>query len=208
VTIDHIVYGAPNLEAAVDELEKLFGVRATAGGKHPGAGTHNALMALGNGCYLEIIAPDPDQEPPADRPMPFGVDKLKHGKLVTWALRVDDIQGSVERARRMGYDPGDPQPMSRDLPEGGTLKWTLTRSREPKGDGLVPFLIDWGDTPHPSTAAPRGCSLIRLRGEHPDAPSVLDALLALDTIDLTVIPGPEPALIAILDTPNGELELR
>jgi hypothetical protein len=208
VTIDHLVYGAPDLDAAIDELEALLGVRAVPGGKHPGAGTHNALLSLGGGSYLEIIAPDPEQDPPTDRPMPFGLDNLEKARLVTWALQVDDVAARVERSRQMGYDPGDPRPMSREVPAGETLNWTLTRAPEPEGDGLVPFLIDWGTTAHPSATAPEGCTLVRLRGEHPNAAHVLDALLALDTMDITVIPGPEPALIAIIDSPKGEVELR
>jgi hypothetical protein len=207
VTIDHLVYGAPDVDAAIDKLEALLGVRATPGGKHPSAGTHNALLSLGDETYLEIIGPDPAQDPPKDRERPFGLDHLDRPKLVTWALASNDIEGLVARARRMGYDPGDPQPMSRDLPEGGKLSWTLTRAREPFGDGLVPFLIDWGDTPHPAKNAPGGCRLVRLRGEHPNAPAVIDALLALDTIDVSVIPGPEPRLVAIIETPDGEVEL-
>lgn len=208
MTIDHLVYGAPDLDAAVDELEALLGVRAAAGGKHEGLGTHNALLSLGNGSYLEIIAPDPDQELPDDGKVPFGVDKLERARLITWALQRPDIAASVERARRMGYDPGDPQPMSRAVPGGGTISWTLTRAPQPVGDGLVPFLIDWGDTPHPSKSAPGGCDLVRLRGEHSNAPAVIDALLALDTMDVTVIPGPAPMLAAIIRAPRGEIELR
>ena len=55
--IDHLVYAAPDLPAAVTEVEGRFGVRAQAGGKHNGSGTHNALPALGAQTYLEIIRP-------------------------------------------------------------------------------------------------------------------------------------------------------
>lgn len=45
MTIDHLIYGVPDLTDAVDQLERRFGVRAAAGGKHLGVGTHNALLA-------------------------------------------------------------------------------------------------------------------------------------------------------------------
>ncbi len=36
-------------------------------------------------------------------------------------------------------------------------------------NGIVPFLIDWGDTPHPSQNAVQGLALTGFRAEHPEA---------------------------------------
>src|SRR5688500_4542289 len=104
--IDHLIYAAPELEAAVDDIEGRMGVRAAAGGKHVGIGTHNALIGLGGSTYLELIAPDPDQPPP-NVARPFGVDDVRAPRLVGWALAVDDIDAAVAAARERGYDPGD-----------------------------------------------------------------------------------------------------
>ena len=85
--IDHLVYATPDVARSIDHLESQLGVRAALGGAHPGGGTHNALLSFGDGSYLEIIGPDPNQEPPKDRPMSFGIDTLTAPRLVTWAAR-------------------------------------------------------------------------------------------------------------------------
>ena len=61
--IDHLVYATPDLDLGIDTIERLLGVRATPGGQHLGAGTRNALVALGPGTYLEIVGPDPANSP-------------------------------------------------------------------------------------------------------------------------------------------------
>jgi hypothetical protein len=38
-TLDHLVYGAPDLAAAVDAVHALTGVRPVEGGRHLGLGT-------------------------------------------------------------------------------------------------------------------------------------------------------------------------
>src|SRR5580765_3359861 len=105
--IDHLVYGALDLERSVAELEQRLGVRASPGGRHSGKGTHNALLALGGDCYLEIIAPDPEQPAPAG-PRSFGLDALRVPRLLTWAAKSRDLESTVSRARALGVDLGAP----------------------------------------------------------------------------------------------------
>lgn len=42
-------------------------------------------------------------------------------------------------------------------------------------DGVVPFLMDWGTTPHPTTRDLPECTLVDLEISHPAAHSVVNA---------------------------------
>src|SRR5262249_54360845 len=169
--IDHLVYAAPDLNRGVEEIEKLFGVRATPGGQHPGRGTRNALVRLGPATYLEIIAPDPEQPAP-DAPRSFGIDALKKSRLVAWAAKGADLERLRDEAARKGAAFGEVTSGSRRRTDGVLLSWRYTDPRTVLADGLVPFFIDWGQSPHPAQTAAPGCSLIDLPAEHPDAQRV------------------------------------
>jgi hypothetical protein len=87
------------------------------------------------------------------------------------------------------------------------FSWRFTDPLVLVADGIVPLFIDWGLSPHPSESAARGASLIALRAEHLDATRVRLMLQKLG-IDLPVVSGPAPALIATIDCPKGRVVLR
>ena len=204
--VDHLVYATTDLNRGVEEVEKLLGVRATPGGQHPGRGTRNALIALGPASYLEIIAPDPEQSSP-NAPRPFGIDGLKESRLVAWAAKGVDLDRLRGEAARKGASLGEVMSGSRRRPDGVLLSWRYTDPQTVLADGLVPFFIDWGQSPHPARTASAGASLIALRAEHPDAQRVQRLLRELG-LDLSVQQGAAAALIATIDGPRGRVELR
>lgn len=204
--VDHLVYATPDLQAGIDRIEKLLGVRASPGGQHPGRGTRNALISLGAGAYLEIIGPDPDQPAPA-QPRPFGIDDLEEPRLVAWAAKGTGLEQLARDAARGGVTLGAMISGSRRRTDGVLLTWRYTDPRTVVADGIVPFFIDWGSTPHPAASAARGASLVALRAEHPDPQRVQNVLRHV-RIDLTVEAGPRPALIAVVSGPRGRVELR
>ena len=203
--LDHLVYATPDVAATVEELARALGARPSPGGRFEAFGAMNHLLSLGDGAYLEIIGPDPAVPSPAVPP-PFGISDLERPVLVTWAARTPDIDASVERARLAGHDPGTVVPLSRVGDDGVVLEWRLTIRSEPVLDGLVPFLIDWGSSPHPSTTAAGGAELVELRGEHPEPDAVRAALDALD-VPLQVEAAGRPVLVARLRGPAGEVTL-
>ena len=202
--IDHLIYAHPDLDAAVAAVQRRFGVLAGGGGRHPGRGTHNRLLALGPGTYLEIIAPDPGQPEPST-PRPYGVDGVSRGGLVGWAVTSGDIDAAREKARSRGFDPGPVIEGRREDSTGRLLRWRATSNAEEAGP--IPFLISWGDTPHPAASAPAGLLLRSFTLEHPEPARLGEALTALG-IDLEVVRGPRPALVARIHGPRGEVELR
>jgi hypothetical protein len=204
--VDHLVYATTDLNRGVDEIEKLLGVRATPGGQHPGRGTRNALIALGPAIYLEIIAPDPEQPAPKT-PRSFGIDELKKSRLVTWAANGHDLERLTIEAAQQGVSFGKVISGSRQRPDGVLLSWLYTDPATVVADGVVPFFIDWGQSPHPAQTAAKGASLIDLRAEHPDAQRVEHIMRQLG-LDLPVRSSSTVALVAVIDGPSGRVELR
>jgi hypothetical protein len=204
--LDHLVYATPDLGVGIAAIDKHLGVRATPGGQHPGLGTRNALVALGPSSYLEIIGPDPEQPKPPG-PLRFGIDDLKAPRIVTWVAKGTELEQVTRAAAEQGVKLGAVIPGSRRRPDGVVLAWRYTDPNTVVGDRIVPFLIDWGTSPHPSATAARGATLVDVRAEHPDADRVQKMLDVLG-LGLRVQKGPAPAIIATIDSPRGRVELR
>src|SRR5690554_5535022 len=165
LVFDHLVYATPDLEATAADLTDRLGVAPAPGGSHPGMGTRNLLYGLGEGRYFELIGPDEQQEV---APRWFGISALTRPRLAGWAIRAQRIDFVVAGARERGYDPGDPVSMSRETPAGEMMRWRLTMPNH----AVVPFLIEWGETPHPSSRDLPQLRLDSFAAEHPD-PAVL-----------------------------------
>jgi hypothetical protein len=204
--VDHLVYATPDLNRGIEEIERLTGVRASPGGQHPGRGTRNALVALGPATYLEIIGPDPDQPAP-NTPRSFGIDSLKQSRLVTWAAKGNDLEQLRLQVERNQLQLDAVSAGSRKRPDGVLLSWRTASLATAFGGGVIPFFIDWGQSPHPAQTAAAGLSLVDLRAEHPDAKRVQQLLTKLG-LDLQVKQAARPALVAIIKGPRGRIELR
>ena len=207
--IDHLVYASNDLPSASAAIADLLGVAPTPGGHHVGLGTYNELLGLGGATYLEVIGPDPSQPSPAG-PRPFGIDGLAHPSLVAWCVRpVRPLAEIIAEARVRGVELGDIAEMSRRRPDGVLLKWKLTFPQLTGRFGAaLPFMIDWGESSHPTDSLPAAGRLVGLEVAHPDA----DALrLVYDIIGITsgveIRQGPRPSLRATIATNAGEVTL-
>jgi hypothetical protein len=204
--IDHLVYAVSDLERGMDEIERLLGVRPVAGGRHPQYGTHNALLSLGSTIYLEIIARDPSLPAPQQGAL-VDLSPGDPSRLITWVFRPENIEEASAAARDANIGLGPVETGSRERPDGSMLSWQLTDPYAMPMDGALPFLIHWGDTPHPSGAVPLGGNLVELVIEHTRAEVIRDAMSVLGA-HVTVRRGDEFRLSAAIETNSGIATLR
>lgn len=202
VDIDHVILGISDLERGVREFESRTGVTPKRGGEHPGRGTQNALVALGDGRYLEILAPASTPQPAGPRETAVSHAELT---LVGWALHTPAIASLVQQVRAAGFEVEGPTPGSRRTPDGALLAWQSASLDEL---GVTPFFIEWSEgTPHPSTTAPPGCTLARLAIEHP-APDKLQSLFTAVGFAATIAKAQRSAMKVTLDCPRGRVEFK
>lgn len=202
--LDHILWAAPSLDEGARLFESMSGVSPATGGSHPGFGTRNRLVSLDDGVYLEIISPDPAQSLHDNRG--GRIAALPHPGLLTFALRGSDLHTVRDRAQRAGLSIDGPISMSRTRPDGVKLEWSILYLRHAVLGEAVPFVIDWGRSPHPSASAPGGCTLTSFAALHPDSGALREIYAALD-IPVEVKIASRPGFMAVLATPRGEVVL-
>jgi hypothetical protein len=207
LALDHLVVAARTLEEGAQWLEARTGVPTVAGGRHALMGTHNRLMGLGGGAYLEIIAVDPDAPAPV-RPRWFALDspamraRLEAGPaLVHWVARTGDIDAARAAAPAL---VGEVLALSR-----GDFRWRIGVAADgsmPAG-GAFPTLIQWEGDHHPATALPdSGCRLKGLAARAPAAARLLATLRALglpESEPVRLVEGDAVGLSAELRSPRG-----
>jgi hypothetical protein len=201
--LDHILLGSNDLDRGIAFVEKHTGVRAAFGGVHPGRGTRNALLSLGEKHYLEIIALDPLQ---SDAPDHYGLAPLIVPRLVGWAAHPGDLDPFATRLRHRDIAFDGPNPGSRKRPDGRLLQWKTLNLKDDYS-GLLPFFIEWSaDTPHPSVDAPRGCHLARFQLLTPD-PEKLRSEATTMALDVEIQKSERPQLRATISCAGKELVL-
>ncbi len=196
VAFDHLAIACERLAEGAAALEAALGVTLAAGGRHVAFGTHNRLLSLGPGEYLEVIAADPDAESPP-RPRWFDLDRFAGPpRLVAWVARVPDLATADRGGRDEVLD------LSR-----GAYRWRVAGRSDGRlvAGGAAPQLIEWQGA-HPADALPEsGCRLTRLVLRHPDA-GTRAALPCREDSRIDVAPG-LPGLAACLATPAGAVWL-
>jgi hypothetical protein len=210
--LDHLTVIAPTLAEGVAHVRACLDLDVPFGQHHRYMGTHNHLLQLGDGVYLEIVALDPEGEAPG-RARWFGLDDAglrarigERPRLIHWVARCEDI---VSASAACPEPPGEILDLAR-----GDFRWRITVPVDGHlpGDGLIPSLIQWLSPAHPADKLPDcGCGLMKLEGFHPEPKRIRGSLSALGLDKaLALFPaeaGEMPGLAAYLRTPRGLREI-
>lgn len=172
--LDHLAVVARSLEEGKAFVEATLGLEMQPGGQHVRYGTHNLLLGLEEGLYLEVIAVDPAAPAPAE-PRWFDLDRFDGApRLHNWICRCEDMSATLPQ---LPAGSGKVVDLAR-----GDLRWQMAvpeTGRLPFHE-VAPALIRWQGA-HP---APRlqqsGARLEELVLCHPDIAAlqaVIDPLL-------------------------------
>jgi hypothetical protein len=220
--LDHLVVSARTLDEGTRHVAETLGVAPTGGGAHPLMRTHNRLLGLWGGVYLEVIAVDPEARAPSGeaeeangaRARLFALDdaathaRLANGPYLShWVAR-------VERPRRLAvWQAQYPARIAPVVPmTRGDFAWALTvpddgafPAWQGAGGGVLPSLIQWDSARQPAAVLPdTGIALKALKATHPHADTVSEQLKWLGAGHLIDVQRDDAtALVAEFETPDG-----
>ena len=193
---DHFAIAGETLEAAVAHVEEALGVALLPGGKHTHFGTHNQLLGLTDGLYLEAISIDPDAPKP-DYARWFDLDRFAGApRISNWICRSEDLLAELEI---LPDGAGVPVALTR-----GDLAWRMAVPADGilPCDGCFPALIQWDVEQIPGDILPgSGCQLTRFEVAHPEA-QWLRETISLDDPKVQFVEGPRE-MRATFETPHG-----
>src|SRR4051794_6135586 len=185
--IDHVIYGTADLDRATARVEADLGLTAVPGGRHEGVGTHNRIVSLGDGSFIELLAVADAREAAGSE---FGAALVagiaRREGLLAWAVAVDDV-GAVAARLRAPLSSGGRRGRRARLPA------VLEALAEP----CLPFFIERGA---PRTAGTGGIGWIEVAGD----PRRIEDWLDGAGLPVRVVAG-EPSVRAV---GIGERELR
>jgi hypothetical protein len=204
--IDHVVYAVRDLDEAAERFRRDLGLDSAPGGRHPGWGTANRIVPLGED-YLELISVvDSDRAAGTT----FGRSLLERSAAGDgWfavCVAADDLE-AVARRLDLEVSRG-----SRERPDGGAVRWRSAGLEDPRREPWMPFFIAWDVPPelHPGRARAghgvkaRGIASVEVGGDA----AALDAWLGGQELPIRLTGDPDGIHSVTLATPEGELVIR
>ncbi|WP_324751623.1 VOC family protein [Roseovarius sp. Pro17] len=195
--LDHLAIAARSLEDGCDWVRASMGAVPAPGGRHAHFGTHNCLLGLADGLYLEVIAIDPEA-PPLPHARWFDLDRFEGPpRIGNWICRTSDLEATQAALPGIGPQVA----LSRS-----DLRWRMAvpQNGQLPFDNCHPAVIQWDCAAHPAASLPdSGIALRRLIVTHPEAQE-LEARLSTRLADRRVVfETGSVALRAEFDTPGG-----
>ncbi len=187
----------------MQQLTDKCGIEVVYGGQHKTKGTENALLNLGNGAYLELLAVDATNTAIA-APRWMGVDEVDSFTFTRWAIKSTNLANDVAILKRVNPLMGEIFTGSRKKTDGSTLRWSMALPLATPAVEVLPFMVDWKDSVHPTESLQEGCKLIGLEFTHPKPFPILTAFRDLK-VEMHIKEEATPTLKAIIDTPNGRV---
>jgi hypothetical protein len=197
--VDHLVWYCADLAEGEHYFADRMDCRPSYGGVHPGEGTRNSLLSIGDSTYVEILGRDPAQATTCLAPE---LQHLRGAGIYHWAAGGADLPELRRKAMAAGLDGSDLVTGGRALPNGSWLGWKLFGLRNHRFGALIPFFIDWMDSEHPAKMAPRGGSLVGLEVSSPEPEKLQEIYRVLD-LEVTVAAGEVPGLSITVESGRG-----
>ena len=197
ITLDHIAISGNTLEEATDFVSSRLGVKLQDGGCHDYFGTHNRLLRLSNGIYLEAIAINPRAKK-ITFPRWFNLDNFTGNPRITnWICRSEDLYSEV---KRLSFSRTKIIQIKR-----GELEWHMALPE----DGLLPFdgafpaILKWTTDPPLKKLIPSGCSLKHMTIFHPKAVKLQEKLKNFKDPRISFETHVDTKFFAEFNTPHG-----
>jgi hypothetical protein len=202
--LDHVLLAVSDLFAAAQEIEARHGLVSLEGGRHPGWGTANQIVPLGDS-YLELVAVV-DESEAAQSAFGRWVARAhtRSAEPLGWAVRTDRLD-DVARRLGMTVDAG-----SRTGRDGRVVRWRVAGIEHAAAEPSLPFFIEWGDkTTLPGRApAAHRVGAVRLSSLRLDGDAArLAAWLGEHHLPITVRPGAPAVTAVLLAGDAGEITL-
>jgi Glyoxalase-like domain len=200
VELDHVLFAVTDLGAAASHLAKHHGLDSVEGGRHPGWGTANRIVPLGN-AYLELIAVVDEREA-AESVVGRWVSAGTSGpsRVLGWAVRTPDLDGVAERLDLT------PMPGSRATPAGDVMRWRTVGVDQAAACPTLPFFIERSHgVPFPGATAVPSATISRL--ELSGSPLALSAWLGDHSLPIRIRRGSPGIARVVLAGKSGEILL-
>ena len=197
ILLDHIAVSGKTLHEAAHHVETSLGVKLQDGGCHERYGTHNKLLHLTDGIYLEAIAINPKVARPK-YPRWFNLDNF-YGKprITNWICRSENINLEV---KDLIIESTEIIKIKRDQ-----LEWLMTVPRNGilPFDGAFPAILQWKTNPPILKLAPSGCALKHMTIFHPEANILRKRVQGFNDCRISFESSDQVTFCAEFNTPNG-----